>query len=191
MKLLARIDIAMSALKAGDFSSARAQFEVLASTGSKQALLALGNIYEQGGGGVHKDITAAKHWYERAFSEANSIAAALALGRLHYVGIDGAVDYKKAHFYLSKLENENEPLAHYFLGIMSEMGKGTPCDMGKARIFYRRASASKHIFARKNLGVLEIRRGSVCLGVLLWASAFIQGVWLSLINPYDTRMRLR
>jgi TPR repeat protein len=101
----------------------------------------------------------------------------------------GVVDFEKAYFYYSKLESDRHPIALYRLGIMSETGNGTSRDVERARTLYRYAAERKNIYACKNWGVLEVKRGNP-LGLVLWASAFVQGTLLSLIKPHDARLRI-
>jgi len=151
--------------------------------------LALGYIYERGGQGVNRDFVAARHWFERALVEANSVEAALALGRYYYFGLGVCVDFRKAYLYYSKLEGDQHPVALYRLGIMSEKGKGTLQDVARARNLYQRAAKKGHIYGLKNWAVLEIKRGNIPVGLALWGVAIIRGTWLHMTNPSDARLK--
>ena len=183
------MDEATAAFLRGDLSTARGLFEVLAATGSKGALLALAKIYERGGTGVSQDLDKARYWYERAFSEANAVNAALWLGHFYCDGRGVAVNYDKAFFYYSKLANSNDPVALLRLGVLYETGRGVEKDLTKARDFYRCAAHLGNLFARKNWGVLEIRRGNWIMGLFQWAWASVQGTPLAFINADDKRLR--
>jgi len=184
-----RLTNAKKALAAEDYECAREQYEVLASLGSKEALLALGCIYERGGNGVTRDYATARHWYERSLNEGKSVRAALALGKFYYMGLGVPVDFKKSYSYLAKLENSTDAVALLRLGVMFELGKGVPKDIKRARALYRRSARLKNIFAKKNLGVLEVKRGNILIGLLLWSSALLQGVALGLAKKYDPRLQ--
>ena len=64
-----RLRSAKTSLAREDYVAARDQYEILAGLGSKEALLALGYIYERGGNGVTKDYSTARYWLERSWSE--------------------------------------------------------------------------------------------------------------------------
>lgn len=183
------MDEATAAFLRGDFAMAREMFEVLAATGSKGALLALAKIYERGGTGVCQDLTKARYWYERAFAEASSANAALWLGHFYCDGRGVPIDHKKAFFYYSRLANSNDAVALLRLGVLYESGQGVEKDIAKARDLYRRAAHLGNLFARKNWGVLEIRRGNWLLGLFQWAWASMQGTPLAFINADSKKLR--
>ena len=183
-----RLRSAKNSLAREDYATARDQYEILAGLGSKEALLALGYIYERGGNGVTKDYSAARYWLERSWSEGRAVKAALALAKFYYLGLGVAIDFDKSFSYLTVLENSNDEVALYRLGVMFELGKGTAKDFDHARVLYRRSFLLGNIYARKQLGVLEVKRGNVVMGLALWISAFLQGVSLGLTKRYDRRL---
>ena len=184
-----RLAKAKQALDVENYGDARDQYEILAGIGSKEALLALGYIYERGGKGVERDYSAARYWFERSLNEGKAVRAALALGKFYYLGLGVPVDFVRSYSYLAKVEQSNDAVALLRLGVMFELGKGVPKNIDRARSLYRRSARLKNIFARKNLGVLEVKRGNVLIGLLLWSSAFLQGVTLGLIKRYDSRLQ--
>lgn len=179
---------AKEALAAGDYARAREKYEAIATLGSKEALLALGCIYERGGNGVEKDYDAARYWFERSWFEGKAIHAALALAKFYYLGLGVPVDFERAFSYLASLEHSNNAVALLRLGTMYELGRGVQKDLGHARSLYRRSAQLKNIFARKQLGVLEVKRGNIFIGVPLWMSAFLQGVALGFFKEFDQRL---
>ncbi|HKU17927.1 MAG TPA: tetratricopeptide repeat protein [Candidatus Saccharimonadales bacterium] len=184
-----RIDVANAALLAGDFATARDEFETLLRLGSKQALVGLATIYERGNKDVPKDVSKAIEYYERAFIEAKSAYAARMLGRFHYHGYGVPMDYDKAFYYYSKLENSTDAVGLLSLGWMYEMGRGVTEDVDKARMLYRRATKLGNIQARKHWGMLELKHGSPLLGVVLWGWAILQGIPLIIVKSDDSRLR--
>jgi TPR repeat protein len=184
-----RIAEAQKALENGDLVIAQRLFNILADTGSKPALLALAIIYERGGNGIPQDYGSARVWYERAYKEGNSVEAALALGRMYYLGQGGIIDYDKAYFYYSKFENTKQPIGLLRLGSMLAMGKGTTMDIAKAKELFKRSAKLGNIHARKNWAVLEVKHGNIVLGISLWIWAIIQGVPLAFFRTNDKRLR--
>ncbi len=184
-----RLDEANEAFLRGDYATARNLLEVLASTGSKSALIVLAAVYERGNSDVPRDFVKARYWYERALAEANSAWAALNLGNYYYLGYGVPIDYAKAFSYYSRLKDNKDPIALLRLGVHYETGQGTEPDIHKAVECYRRAAKLGNIHARKQWGVLEVKHGNFLLGLFLWSWAIVQGLPLAFIDSTNKRIR--
>lgn len=184
-----RIGEALDAFQRNDYVTVRDLCLPLAATGSMQALILLGSIYEWGSAAVPRDYKEARRWYELAWKNGTLALAALKLGHFYYHGYGTDVDYNKAYFYYSKLENSKDPVGLLRLGLLYEMGRGVTKDVYKARTLFRRATRLGNIQARKNWGMLELKYGNPLLGILLWGWALMQGIPLIFINRDDSRLR--
>lgn len=90
---------------------------------------------------------------------------------------------------MASLEQSNSAVALLRLGTMFEFGRGVQKDLGRARTLYRRSAQLKNIFARKQLGVLEVTRGNIFIGIPFGISASLQGVALGFLKEFDERLR--
>jgi TPR repeat protein len=179
---------AKNALAIGDYVTAREKYEYLAKLGSKEAILALGVIFERGGAGVAQDYTTARYWFERAWAEGDLVYAARALARFYYMGLGVPINYEKSYSYLARFENTDSAVILLRLGCMYERGEGVPKDLDRARALYRRSAQLKNIHARRQLGLLALKRGNIIVGIPLFISALIHGVILALFKGYDNRL---
>lgn len=192
---------AFAALKANNGGKALELFEKLAASGSGMASYCVGDIYLHGQGGVKSNIAEARKWYQRALSSSVSIVsqyAAFKLGYIYEAGYDdegrfgAAIDNMKAFNYYKLLEHSDIAMGagQLRLGIMYEMGKGTPKDLKKAMELYRRAAHLGHVIATKNLGVLKLKTGHIIPGLLLWASAILEGIFLGIFKRNSPRIKM-
>lgn len=179
---------AKKALSAGEYAVAKKKYETLAELGSKEALLALGCIFERGGVDVEQDMEMARHWFERAWAEGQLVYAARALARMHYLGEGVPVDFRRSYSYLAPLEDTNNAAALFRLAVMYELGRGVPKDTKHARALYRRSARLNNIYARKNLGVLEVKRGNILIGFAIWGAAALHIISVGIRKKYDPRL---
>lgn len=128
--------------------------------------------------------------YVRTFTTFAYPEAGRALGRMYYSGLGVPTDYARAYRYYSSIEEAGIPAALYRLGCMLERGQGVASDPTGARDFYRRAAKRGHIFAKRRLGVLAVRRGNVLLGIPLLIASVVEGLCLVVRNQYDPRLEL-
>jgi TPR repeat protein len=189
---------AFAALERGDGRKALEIFKKLAALGSGVADYCVGDIYLHGQGGVSHDPAEAKKWYKKAFAssiERLSQYAGIKLGYIYEAGYDeanhygAAIDDEKAFYYYKRAENSDIAIGLLRLGIMYEMGKGTPKDLDKAMALYRQA-ASRHVVALKNLGSLKVRSGDILSGYLLWGSAILETFFLALFKRNSRRLAM-
>jgi TPR repeat protein len=156
--------------------------------GSGPAMLALGRIYDSGGHGVERRPEIAHYWYEKAYKEDNSAEATLRLAQIYYFGRGYPINYEKAFEYCKKLEKVDFAKGLFLLAMMYASGKGVNKDKKKARELNRRSAKLGHVWARHNLGVLELMRGNIFSGIIWWSLAAIQIFFLSIFKPDDPRI---
>jgi len=175
--------------RSGDRVGSLFIFQRLAKEGCSPALVEIGNIYEQGGGGVEKDIATAIKWYQRSVEVIDDPKAHLGLGRLYlqYGKTDG--DYSNALYHLSLLENTEEMGAFFGLGIIHELGLGIARDTNAAIRYYQRACELGHVLAEKNLSRIMIKSGHF-LGIIAWLKSCWKIARIVFKNPNDRRLSL-
>lgn len=186
-----KYDEALHALSAGDSATAITLFEELAAAGHGPATFALAKIYERRGlRGAVQNFPRALEMYMRAYTNFRYAQAARGLGRMYYCGLGVPVDYKRAYDYYSRIEGADIPAALLLLGVLFEKGQGVERDLDRARDCYRRAAKGGNLFARKQLGVLETKRGNLPIGLLLWGSAIVQVLYFAAFKPHDERLKV-
>jgi len=149
----------------------------------------IGQMYQQGEG-VEKNLNTAYSWYQKGADRADSWSQ-WALGNLNQSGFDGhPVDLKSAvkwYRLSAKLGNE---LGQHEMGRMYNHGIGVEQDLGKAEMWYRRASEQGYWLASNNLAWLlatakgsGVRNGKAALKV-------IEGIDLAELDDLNRAMVL-
>lgn len=179
---------AVKLFKQGDLSSSLKLFKRIEEKGSLAALVEIGNIYELGGEGVQKDFITARYWYERAYNEANSKRAILALGRIYYIGNGVERDHKKAFEYFSLLKDQDEAGAHFILGVMNQFAQGTELNVEEAYRHYKTASKLGHVLSQKHLARMMLSRKCYIKGTLLLIKSTLHIFLIAIKNPTDRRL---
>ncbi|QIO09158.1 tetratricopeptide repeat protein [Acinetobacter lanii] len=119
-----------------DPKKAIALYRLSAKDDYSDAQFALGYLYHKGKG-VKKDITQAIDWYNKA-ADQNDSDALLNLGYI-YLTEDDYLDEQNAAHYLHAASEQNNPNAHYILGILFEEGRGVDKNVETAYEYYEKA----------------------------------------------------
>ena len=169
----------------------------LANDGEWLAFTELGNILEQGGGGVEKNIEAALFWYRRAIVEADDANAHLALARISYNSGDSNKDYSEAFQHCEKalsapppfdLTTANKIGALLMLAQIHQEGLSVPTNLDSARNCYEKAAEFGSVVAMRLLGHLEWKSGKFLRGLLLILRAVYRGTRIALASPNDPKL---
>lgn len=116
-----------------------------------QAQHRVGYIYHYGLGGVQKNYTEAKYWYEQGAK--NNIAVSMNnLGVMYANGEGVTQNYNLAIDWYNKAANLGESLAMRNLGNLYEDGKGVAKDYTKAKEWFEKAAAKGDGDSMANLG---------------------------------------
>ena len=135
---------------AGDYASARADYEAALGLGSVAGGVALARLYEDGRG-VDKDYGRAFELYT-AGAAAGSVLALEALGDFYEHGRGVEQDYKLAAKNYASAAELGSVWAMAALGWLTENGWGVVADDVKAAELYRKAADGGIDFAQNNLG---------------------------------------
>lgn len=149
----------------------------------------IGQMYQQSEG-VEKNMATAFSWYQKGADRADSWSQ-WALGNLYQSGFDGhpvdLVSAVKWYRLSAKLGNE---LGQHEMGRLYNHGIGVEKDLGKAEMWYRRASEQGYWLASNNLAWLlatakgsGVRNGKAALKV-------IEGVDLAQLDDLNRAMVL-
>jgi hypothetical protein len=114
--------------------------------GSRYGQLALGLLYQHGGGGVTQDDAQALALYRLAAAQ-NLDEAQCSLGRMYYNGFGVAQDDAEALRLMQLAAAQGNPLALFNVAILHEYGRGVRKNKAAAIRWYRRAQAAGHTYA--------------------------------------------
>lgn len=142
---------AYRAIEKGDYGKARRLLEPVAARGSIYSLLTLGGFYEWGRLGA-VDLNLAASYYERAAIEGSDEAHRL-LGRVLY-DLGEKEKARAAFRYGADVGNVS---CMYWLGNLEIDGCGGVADVNQGTEWLVAAAEQGHIFAKRDLLVLEIR----------------------------------
>ena len=109
--------------------------------GSRYGQLALGLLYQHGGGGVTQDDAQALALYRLAAAQ-NLDEAQCSLGRMYYNGFGVAQDDAEALRLMQLAAAQGNPLALFNVAILHEYGRGVRKNKAAAIRWYRRAQAA-------------------------------------------------
>lgn len=150
-------DQAKAERAAGRAERAFQLFRQAADGGDARAMLALGNMSEDGEG-TPKSYPGALQWYRMAAGRGNSTAM-LMLGSMYYLGRGIPLDYNLAAEWFQKAADLGEPSAKYNLGEMYESGLGVDKkNVEKAKQLYQDAARLGNDEAKKRLAELAGKR---------------------------------
>lgn len=173
-----------------DLSGALKEFVNLIDEGCKDAYFFAGCIYEEGGGGVKKDLDKALFYYQKAIEETGAVEAYLGLGKFYYYGMGVRQDYVKAFEHYSVVDKDTDnAIAQLMLGKMYQHGQGVKKDLQKARGYYDRAIAKGNVYAIRNLASLEAEEGNPLKSLWLRLEAGLMAFNIGRKNMKDTRLR--
>ncbi|MBO4492671.1 MAG: protein kinase [Lentisphaeria bacterium] len=121
----------------------------------RDAQYKLGEFYENGRGGLDRDIRTALKWYKLAAAQRQRDA----LYRLGMACKNGEgnepVDYVRMVEYFTQSAEQGHPEAQYQLGYCYENGLGVPINVKQAKFWYGKASAQGHRVAQRRVEALE------------------------------------
>ncbi len=116
--------------------------------GSVDAMIALGNLYEE-----KEDFERTYYWYLEA-AAAGSPAGMLNVAWMYHAGCYVEQDYAKAKAYFTQLFDQNIKLAAFYLGLYAERGYGGPVDESGAVRYYTEGMKQGDPLCANNLGVM-------------------------------------
>ncbi len=173
-----------------DLAGALKEFISLIDEGCKDAYFFAGCIYEEGGGGIEKDLEKALFYYQKAIEEAGTVEAYLGLGKFYYYGMGVKQDYAKAFRYYSIVDEDlANPIAQLMLGRMYQHGQGVNKNLKKAREYYYKAIAKGNVYAIQNLAFLEAEEGNRLKSLWLRLKAGLIAFNIGRKNMRDARLR--
>lgn len=133
-------DKGLAAARAGDFTSAVAEWRPLAENGHVEAQFNLGALYEAGLG-VSKSPEDAAGWYALSAGQGHA-KAQYNLGVMFAEGRGVAQDDTRAATWLRKAAEQDHGKAQYNLGILYQTGRGLPKNMEQAQAWFDRAATN-------------------------------------------------
>jgi len=131
-------------------------FHQAADLGNTDAMIELGQIY-QNGDGVDKSGTEAERWYLQASNKGSSLAMVY-LGAMYVLGDGVSEDYERAAQMFQKAADLKNDHAMFNLAKMYEEGRGVPRSADKARQLYQQAAALGNTEAQRRLSELQGRK---------------------------------
>ncbi len=111
-----------------------------ANAGLPQAMMALGERYRKGEGGLAKDPIAGMAWIEKA-AGGGHVGAKVTLANMLQTGEAGFVNLQEAAKKYGEAVNQGEPVAAFQLAGLMEAGQGVPQDLVAAYALYGVADA--------------------------------------------------
>ena len=169
-----------------DYPGALFMLRAMAEEGEWAAYVEIANLYELGGHGINRDVVEALRWYRRSILEVDDPNAHLGVGRLLYHGDGVERNDERAFYHLTKAGER--PVAWLLLGLMNQLGRGTPVNLTKAKELYGKAAAAGYLMPLTLLGRLEELDGNRWKGLWLRLVAAIRGFCVALKNPHDERL---
>jgi len=142
-----------TAFQAGDYMTALAEWRALAEEGNARAQFGMGVIYEEGGGGVVRDLTQAALWYREAANRGLADAQ-FNLGNLYRRGHGVDQDPRRAVAWYLKAATQGMAAARYNLALSYETGSGTAQNYAVAAKWYRMAADQGDVDAQIGLAGL-------------------------------------
>ena len=144
-------ELANALFEKGRFNEALEKYRLMAESGSVEAQLRLGWMY-QTGHGAKADLNEARRWYLKA-AESNSPEAQFYLGKLYRA----EKLYQQAMNCFHKSAAQNYMPSVYQLGVMYELGEGVNIDKDKAHKYYNQAAQMGHLRAQRDIAVMMIK----------------------------------
>ena len=146
---------AVSAIRQGDYATARDELMPLAEEGNIDAQYLLGVMYKNGEGG-DEDFVEAVRWLYAA-AEQGSIGAQYNLGIMYSKGMGVIRDEVQAARWFEKAARKGDSRAQNNLGLLYQMGRGVPQDYVAAHLWFNVAASLGNQTARVNRDSLAAR----------------------------------
>jgi TPR repeat protein len=149
---------------AQNYAKAREWYEKAAAEGEADAMVSLGELYENGQGVARDYAKASENYakarglYEKAARKGDA-RAMHGLGGLYESGQGVERDYAKARDWYEKAADKGDTLAMTSLGALYINGQGVERDYAKARDWYEKAAGEGEALAMTSLGWLYINGG--------------------------------
>lgn len=118
--------------------------------GETRAMVELGELLMEGGGGHTRDEEEALQWFTRA-ADAGVVKGMLYVGEFYELGMGAPENDELAVYWYRRAADRGSPDATYNLGKMYEGGLGVLRDPGKARELYQRAAQMGNADAKTRL----------------------------------------
>ena len=147
----AAYDAGREAYRRGDYATAMATWQPLATAGFTAAETAVGVLFDRGLG-TQADAAAATKWFRRAAISGDA-AARTNLALMHLQGLGAERDDEQALTWLRRAVDQRHPRAEYVMGLMLMSGQGVDADPAAAVAMYRRAALQGVAEAQYNLAV--------------------------------------
>lgn len=141
------------AFNAGDYSTAKKEFEISAKKGHSGAQAMLGSMYYDGKG-VRKDYSAALKWFQLAASKEGVPVIQGILAKMYYCGEGVRKDYHEAFKWCKAAVEQNDPYGQRLLGIMYYYGQVVQQDYYEAVKYYDLAAHQDDAIAQRLLALM-------------------------------------
>ncbi|MEC3767503.1 tetratricopeptide repeat protein [Cupriavidus sp. SS-3] len=169
------------------YSQAFRIYRHLADQGHSESQVFLGCMFAEGKG-VQASQEDAAHWFRRA-AELGSARGGFYLGRL--LTMEGK--HADAFPLYQRSAAAGYPPSQFRLGVSYLRGQGVRRDLTLAFRYLEAAKANGHIFARRELAILDILgyRGVArrFLGVIEFLHVLLFGMGVAFANPYSDDLR--
>lgn len=180
---------AIASYESGEKARALAIYKKLAADGECYALVEIGNLYENGGGGVTADYNEAAKWYRKAIFEIDDVDAHLRLAKMclgHRLIVDDLEGVVVKH--ASAAGEKGAAIGWLLLGFAYESGSFGVKNMDKARKYYQAATEQGLIAAKHGLARLAFSSGHLLTGIGLSLSARWDTFFIARRNLSDKRL---
>uniref|UniRef100_UPI003531EB91 tetratricopeptide repeat protein n=1 Tax=Cupriavidus sp. WGlv3 TaxID=2919924 RepID=UPI003531EB91 len=162
-------------------------YRKLADSGHSESQVFLGWMFAEGKG-VQASQEDAANWF-RCAAELGSARGAFYLGRL----LTREAKHAEAVTWYQRSATAGYPPSQYRLGVSYLRGHGVRKDLSLACRYLEAAKANGHIFARRELAVMDIQgyRGVArrFLGIIEFLPVLLFGVGVAFTNPYSDDLR--
>ena len=139
---------AVSAIRAGDYATAREELLPLAEEGNLDAQYLLGVMYKNGDGGEENFVNAV--FWLHAAAEQGNIGARYNLGIMYSRGMGVIQDDVEAVHWWRLAAGQGDSRAQNNLGLMYQQGRGVPQDFIRAHVWFNVAASRGNQTARVN-----------------------------------------
>jgi uncharacterized protein len=139
---------AVSAIRAGDYTTAREELLPLAEEGNLDAQYLLGVMYKNGDGGEENFVEAVRWLY--AAAEQGNAGARYNLGIMYSRGMGVIQDDVEAVRWWRSAAGQGDSRAQNNLGLMYQNGRGVPQDFVHAHMWFNVAASRGNQTARIN-----------------------------------------
>ena len=170
-----------------DYSQAFGIYRQLAEAGHAESQVFLGWMFAEGQG-IQASQEDAARWFKQG-AELGSVKGAFYLGRL----LSREKKYADAVSWYRQSASAGYPPSQFRLGISYLRGQGVPEDFTLACRYLEAAKANGHLFARRELALLDIHghRGVTrrFFGVIEFLLTLVLGIGVAVRNPYSDELK--